>query len=506
MKSKIYKYQNKYLKIDKTFFLVLATLLISISSFAQQGINYKALIKDNSGNVLSSQSVGVQFQIREAWANGIAVYTETHPATTDINGILVLNIGTGTTSDTFSAIDWSSKHWLNVQIDITGGTNYTDMSTTQFMTVPYALSAANVSGLEKITESTFSEGTPIYGWRLRGKNPNNYAPIGAGAVDLSNSVFPSDVSGASGIYSTALGNGTQASGHSSTAMGSNNDATGDYSTAMGAGTDATGEYSIAIGFVTEASGDSSTAMGRVTTAPSFGETVLGAYNTPYTPNSSTEWVNNDRLFTVGNGTGNSSRSNALTILKNGRVGLGRSNPSSLLEVAHQSSPPTTSNYTNAFSIHNMANGRSWQLHTANSDHLNLYRNGSYRGYFHEATGVYSSISDRRTKREITPMENGTLNKVMQLNPVSYLMKDQTGTKRNLGLISQEVQEIFPIITTYVEESDLIALSYTELIPILIKALQEQQSMIDTQNSKLETFENQMATFSKRLENIEAANN
>ncbi len=499
MKSKTHDYQYNYLKRTKNTITLLIVLLISISSFAQQGINYKALIKDNSGNVLSSQSVGVQFQIREAGANGIAVYTETHPATTDINGILVLNIGTGTTSDTFSAIDWSSKHWLNVQIDITGGTNYTDMSTTQFMTVPYALSAANVSGLEKITESTFSDGTQVYGWRLRGTNPNNYAPIGADAVDLSNSVFPSDVSGASGIYSTALGSKTQASGRSSTAMGSNNDATGDYSTAMGAGTDATGEYS--------------TAMGRYTTAPSFGETVLGVYNTPYTPNSSTEWVNNDRLFTVGNGTGNSSRSNALTILKNGRVGLGRSNPSSLLEVAHQSSPPTTTNYTNAFSIHNMANGRSWQLHTANSDHLNLYRNGSYRGYFHEATGVYSSISDRRTKKEITPMENGTLNKVMQLNPVSYLMKHQKDTKRNLGLISQEVQDIFPSITTYVEESDLIALSYTELIPILIKALQEQQSIIynqnskiNFQNSKIETFESQMATFSKRLETVEAANN
>ncbi len=130
----------------KNTMTLIAVLLISISSFAQQGINYKALIKDNSGNVLSSQSVGVQFQIREATANGSAVYTETHPATTDANGILVLNIGTGTTSDTFSAIDWSSnEHWLNVQIDITGGTNYTDMSTTQFMAVPYALSSGNRS-------------------------------------------------------------------------------------------------------------------------------------------------------------------------------------------------------------------------------------------------------------------------------------------------------------------------------------------------------------------------
>ncbi|MBU2930145.1 hypothetical protein [Winogradskyella psychrotolerans] len=117
----------------------LIAILITTLSFAQQGINYKALIKDDIGNVLVSQNIGVQFQIRETTANGTAVYTETHTATTDANGILILNIGTGTTSDTFSAIDWSSnEHWLNVQIDITGGTNYTDMSTAQFMAVPYA--------------------------------------------------------------------------------------------------------------------------------------------------------------------------------------------------------------------------------------------------------------------------------------------------------------------------------------------------------------------------------
>jgi hypothetical protein len=101
---------------------------------------------------------------------------------------------------------------------------------------------------------------------------------------------------------------------------------------------------------------------------------------------------------------------------------------------------------------------------------------------------------------------------MQLNPVSYLMKDQKDSKRNLGLISQEVQEIFPSITHYVKESDLITLSYTELIPILIKALQEQQTLIEAQNSKidgqaLETSQ-QNATIQsliQRMNALEAAN-
>lgn len=145
MKSKIYGCQTNFLTISKPKLTLLVALLITALSFAQQGINYKALIKDNLGNVLSSQSIGVQFQIREATVNGTAVYTETHTETTDANGILILNIGTGTTSDIFTDINWSSNdHWLNIQIDITGGTNYIDMSTTQFMAVPYALVAKNV--------------------------------------------------------------------------------------------------------------------------------------------------------------------------------------------------------------------------------------------------------------------------------------------------------------------------------------------------------------------------
>jgi S-adenosylmethionine:tRNA-ribosyltransferase-isomerase (queuine synthetase) len=92
------------------------------------------------------------------------------------------------------------------------------------------------------------------------------------------------------------------------------------------------------------------------------------------------------------------------------------------------------------------------------------------------------------------------------------MKDQKDSRRNLGFISQEVQEIFPSITHYVKESDLLTLSYTELIPILIKALQEQQDIIETQNSKIEaqiteTAEQNQAIQSliQRMERLEASN-
>jgi len=121
------------------FTFVLAFLITSIS-FAQQGINYKALIKDSSGNVVANDLIAIQFQILqgEAMTN---VYQETHAPTTDANGIVIVNIGEGAIgSGVYADIDWGADdHYLNVQIDTGGG--LTDMGTTQFKTVPYALHA-----------------------------------------------------------------------------------------------------------------------------------------------------------------------------------------------------------------------------------------------------------------------------------------------------------------------------------------------------------------------------
>jgi len=118
-------------------------LLIGITTFAQQGINYKAVIKDGSGVIVASTPIDVTFIILDGAVN---VYEETHVPTTDANGIIILNIGEGTpVTGTFSAIDWSSNdHFLNVKIDTGGGLQ--DMGTTAFKSVPYAILAKTLPG------------------------------------------------------------------------------------------------------------------------------------------------------------------------------------------------------------------------------------------------------------------------------------------------------------------------------------------------------------------------
>jgi len=120
---------------------LLLIVLITFTGYSQNGINYKALIKDDNGNAIANQSVTLQLSILE---NANAIYQESHDKMTGDNGFVILNIGEGTSSlGDFSTIDWSSNpHFLKVEIDI--GDGLVDLGTSQFKTVPYALSSGNL--------------------------------------------------------------------------------------------------------------------------------------------------------------------------------------------------------------------------------------------------------------------------------------------------------------------------------------------------------------------------
>ena len=149
----------------KSIITILIALFISISNFAQQGINYKALIKDGSGNVLANQSVTVLFSILKGLSQTI-IYQESHTPITDTNGIVILNIGEGTPiSGNYTTIDWGAdQHFLNVQIDTSGGSTFTDMGTTEFMAVPYAKQADTAeTAIKIVTRTELDALTPVFG-------------------------------------------------------------------------------------------------------------------------------------------------------------------------------------------------------------------------------------------------------------------------------------------------------------------------------------------------------
>ena len=116
-----------------SFSLFLSTLFAQVT-----GVNYKAIVSDNTGSILSGQSVTIQFTIFEGdpLDNNIT-YVESHTTTTDDNGLLTVHIGEGTTTDEWGFISWGDDlHFLKTEYDIGGG--YVDMGTQDFKFVPYA--------------------------------------------------------------------------------------------------------------------------------------------------------------------------------------------------------------------------------------------------------------------------------------------------------------------------------------------------------------------------------
>ena len=115
--------------------------------FAQQGLqgmNYQAIARDALGSPVLSQSVCMRFTIHTG-SGGPILYQETQTCTTNGFGVFTHKIGMGTaTQGTFAAIPWSAANqYLQVEMDENCTNNYVDMGTSELLSVPFALYAAN---------------------------------------------------------------------------------------------------------------------------------------------------------------------------------------------------------------------------------------------------------------------------------------------------------------------------------------------------------------------------
>ncbi|MCX6352056.1 MAG: hypothetical protein NTX03_09365 [Bacteroidetes bacterium] len=128
--------------MKKTLLLIILSLY-TIVGFSQspQSINYQAVARDNSGKILANQSIKIIIYIIEDSANGSSSYIERHSTSTNQFGLFTLNIGLGTVlSGTFSGINWGKgAKYLKVDMDASGGNNYTNVGISKFLSVPYAL-------------------------------------------------------------------------------------------------------------------------------------------------------------------------------------------------------------------------------------------------------------------------------------------------------------------------------------------------------------------------------
>ena len=130
----------------RDFLFIAITMIISLGNlFAQtpQKFNYQAIARDSSGNLIANQNVSIRISILKDSANGTVVYMETFQMTTNMYGLVTINIGAGSVVlGDFLTIYWgNNRYYLQTEIDASGGTSYTLLGTSQFLSVPYALYA-----------------------------------------------------------------------------------------------------------------------------------------------------------------------------------------------------------------------------------------------------------------------------------------------------------------------------------------------------------------------------
>ena len=124
---------------------VFLSLQMTFSQTVPQGINYQAIAENAQGKPVINQSIGIRISIYSGSANGTMVWQETHLPKTNQFGLFVITIGNGIstgagTAASFAGINWASaNHYMNVSMDISGGSNYVDMDNSQLLSVPYAL-------------------------------------------------------------------------------------------------------------------------------------------------------------------------------------------------------------------------------------------------------------------------------------------------------------------------------------------------------------------------------
>jgi hypothetical protein len=378
------------------------------------------------------------------------------------------------------------------------------------------------SGIESVTLGYMTTASGQYSTAMgNGSNASGYGSIAMGYSST-----------ASNMGSTAMGYSTTASGQLSLAMGASSIASGDDATAIGTYATASGIESTALGTFTTASGWESTAMGTFTTASGYASTVMGyktiskSYGGFVTGllNDSTNAANPsginplNRIFQIGNGTFETARSNAMTVLQNGNTGIGTTTPAYMLTVKNDinvdNGDANAGTTTNTLKFGGNGTGESIGSNrtTANNQWgLDFYTNSvnrmaislggnigigttaptaklSVNGTANNATGNWSVFSDERVKT-ITGNFTEGLNVIRQINPVIFNYNDNAPFKTSdeqIGIVAQDLEKIAPYMVSkqaYNQFTDLREVNNQAYVFLLINAVKEQQEQITNQQQE-----------------------
>ena len=139
----------------KTFTCLLSLLFLTVfanfsSAQSPGSFTYQAVIRDNSGTPIAETEIAIRISLLQGTPSGSLSYMETHNIQTNKYGLVNLYIGDGTViSGNINDINWATgPYFIKVEIDLSGGSNYTEISTSQILSVPYALYAKTAGNFD----------------------------------------------------------------------------------------------------------------------------------------------------------------------------------------------------------------------------------------------------------------------------------------------------------------------------------------------------------------------
>jgi len=259
------------------------------------------------------------------------------------------------------------------------------------------------------------------------------------------------------------------------------------------GTDEGGQWSDATDGISYTSGS----VGMGTSEPEDGtvahfsgdvliQTNMGELNLGF-PDNGNRWAfatqgNGANLIFRSKASGSNTETTRMRLDQDGQLGIGSANgsPTARLHIFQNGQALDSGlRFTDGTANEdwNITHGYSFRFHYGND----------FKAAISPTTGAYIMASDRSLKSNIVGLNNVT-ERLQLLYPVSYTYKSDKTQTKTIGLVAQELKEVFPEFVHYSEADGLYAVDYAGLSVVAIKALQEQQNKIASLEERLEALE------------------
>jgi hypothetical protein len=438
--------------------------------------NFQGVARDAVGKVLVNQLIVLDIYIAPDDPLDTYLYNEVHTITTNPSGTFNITIGslgnTGNQGDLLAA-QWGTKTYsLQIFLYTNPQANPVDLGKTQLVSVPFSIysdkaNLAKSADLAKESEKWVAEFPVI---QTGTANSPSLPNVGFGNKLI---WYPRKAAFRSGSVTGNQWEDGQI-----------------------------GINSFAAGLDVIALGAQSVTLGNGLISKANGGVVLGSFNNN---SDNPDGSSNDRIFQIGNGLNDANRTNALTILKSGNVGIGSNTtvPEYRLDVGGRMRVKHTAGQTSGIYFSSTVGDEAAFVGMKTNSEIGFFTGGDWRFWVNEQgngflNGNIIQTSDRRLKRDFSPVSN-SLSKLTNLTGQHYFWKDTAKSQElQTGLIAQEVEQYFPELVT-TDDKGFKAVNYIGLIPHLIESVKTLKAQTETINA----LEKQMQDLRAEVYNMKA---